>query len=45
MTFQVSDVQITARRLRRLALLHGLVSFLYSTVIIALTVNIAASLL
>ena len=45
MTFQVSDVQITARRLRRLAMLHGLVSFLYNTVIIALTVNIAAGLL
>ena len=45
MTFQVSDVQITGRRLRRLALLHGLVSFLYNTVIIALTVNIAAGLL
>jgi uncharacterized membrane protein len=45
MTFQVSDVQITARRVRRLALLHGLVSFLYNTVIIALTVNIAAGLL
>ncbi len=45
MTFQVSDVQITARRLRRLALLHGLVSFLFNTVIVALTVNIAAGLL
>jgi uncharacterized membrane protein len=45
MTFQVSDVQITARRLRRLALLHGLVSFLYNTIIVALTVNIAAGLL
>jgi uncharacterized membrane protein len=45
MTFQVSDVQITARRLRRLATLHGLIGFLYNTVIIALTVNIAASLL
>lgn len=45
MTFQVSDVQITASRLRRLALLHGLVSFLYNTVIVALTVNIAAGLL
>jgi uncharacterized membrane protein len=45
MTFQVSDVQITGRRLRQLALLHGLVSFLYNTVIIALTVNIAAGLL
>jgi len=45
MTFQVSDVEITARRLRRLALLHGLVSFLYNTIIVALTVNIASGLL
>ncbi len=45
MTFQVSDVQITARRLRRLALLHGMLSFLFNTVIVALTVNIAAGLL
>ncbi len=44
MTFQVSDVQITARKMRRLALLHGLLSFLFNTVILALTVNIAASL-
>jgi uncharacterized membrane protein len=45
MTFQVSDVQITSRKLRRLATLHGLLSFLFNTVIIALTVNIGASLL
>lgn len=45
MTFQVSDVQITNRRLRRLTLLHGVVSFLFNTVIVALTVNIAAGLL
>ena len=45
MTFQVSDVQITGRRLRRLALLHGLLSFLFNTVIVALTVNIAAGML
>ena len=45
MTFQVSDVQITSRKLRRLATLHGLVGFLYNTVILALTVNIAAGLL
>ncbi len=45
MTFQVSDVQITSRKLRRLALVHGLLSFLFNTVIVALTVNIAASLL
>ena len=45
MTFQVSDVQITSRKLRRLATAHGLLSFLFDTVIVALTVNIAASLL
>ena len=45
MTFQVSDVQVTSRRLRRLVLLHGLLSFLFNTVIVALTVNIAAGLL
>ena len=44
MTFQVSDVQITARKLRRLAALHGLLSFMFNTVIVALTVNIAAGL-
>jgi uncharacterized membrane protein len=45
MTFQVSDVDITARKIRRLATLHGFVGFLFNTVILALTVNIAASLL
>ncbi len=45
MTFQVSDVQITARKLRRLATLHGLLGFLFNTVIIALTVNLASGLL
>ena len=42
MTFQVSDVQITSRKLRRLATLHGLISFLFNTIIVALTVNLAA---
>jgi len=45
MTFQVSDVQITSRKLRRLAAVHGLLSFMFNTVILALTVNIAASFL
>lgn len=45
MTFQVSDVEITSRKLRRLATVHGLIGFLFNTVIVALTVNIAASLL
>lgn len=45
MTFQVSDVQITSRHLRRLATLQGFLSFVFNTVILALTVNIAAGLL
>jgi uncharacterized membrane protein len=45
MTFQVSDVQISARKFRRMASVHGLLSFLFNTVIVALTVNLAAGLL
>jgi len=44
MTFQVSDVQITSRQLRRLVLMHSLVSFVYNTVIVALTINTVAGL-
>ncbi len=44
MTFQVSDVQITSRKLRRLATIQGLLSFLFNTVIFALSVNLAAGL-
>ncbi len=45
MTFQVSDVQISSRKLRRLATVHGLLGFLFNTVILALSVNIGASLM
>jgi uncharacterized membrane protein len=45
MTFQVSDVQITSRKLRRLATVHGFLSFMFSTVVLALTVNLAAALI
>jgi uncharacterized membrane protein len=45
MTFQVSDVEVTSRKLRRLATLHGFLGFLFNTVILALTVNLAAGLL
>lgn len=44
MTFQVSDVQITSKTLRRLALMHGMLSFGYNTVIVALTINVVAGL-
>jgi uncharacterized membrane protein len=44
MTFQVSDIQITGRALRRFALMHGVLAFFFNVVIIALTVNIVAGL-
>ena len=43
MTFQVSDVQISAKALRRLAMWHGLISFGYNTIMSALTINVIAS--
>ncbi|WP_338876056.1 DUF1345 domain-containing protein [Spirosoma sp. SC4-14] len=39
MTSQVSDVAITSKRIRRAALIHGVLSFLFNTIIIALTVG------
>ena len=44
MTFQVSDVQITSNKLRRMAMWHGLLSFGYNTIMIALTINLIAGL-
>ncbi len=44
MTCQVSDVQITSRRIRRLALMHGLLSFSFNTVILVITLNLASGL-
>ena len=45
MTFQTSDVQITNRALRRQTLAHAVLSFFFNTVILALSINIAAGLL
>ncbi len=45
MTSQVSDVQTTSRYMRRLALIHGILSFFFNTTIVAMTINIIASLL
>jgi len=44
MTFQVSDVEISSRRIRRLTLLHSIISFIFNTVIVALTINALAGL-
>jgi uncharacterized membrane protein len=45
MTFQVSDTNLTAKRIRRTALRQGLISYLFGAVIISLVINIVASLL
>ncbi len=43
MTFQVSDVQVTNRLIRRLVVAHGALSFVFNTAILAVTVNLATS--
>ena len=43
MTAQVSDVGITDKVIRRTATVHGIISFLFNTALLALMVNIAAS--
>jgi uncharacterized membrane protein len=45
MTFQVSDTDLTAKRVRRVALQHALLSFVFGAVILAITVNSVAGLL
>ncbi|MEY2480887.1 MAG: hypothetical protein QOI04_1814 [Verrucomicrobiota bacterium] len=45
MTFQVSDVVITAREFRHLVLLHGMLAFAFNTVILALMINTVTTLL
>jgi uncharacterized membrane protein len=44
MTAQVSDVQVLTMPMRRLVMFHGIVSFFYNTVLLALSVNIVVSL-
>jgi len=44
MTSQVSDISIESRSLRRLALVHGVLSFIFNTAILALSINIIAGL-
>ncbi len=45
MTFQVSDTDLTTKKIRRIALLHALTSYLFGAVIVGLVINIVASLL
>jgi len=45
MTCQVSDVQITSRRMRRITLVHSVLSFGFNTMILALLINTVSGLL
>jgi uncharacterized membrane protein len=44
MTFQVSDTDLTAKRIRRSALEHALLSFVFGAVILGITINIVGAL-
>jgi uncharacterized membrane protein len=44
MTFQVSDVEISSRKIRRLTLFHSLLAFVLNTFVVALTINLIAGL-
>lgn len=43
MTFQVADTNISDRGIRRAVLRHALISFIYNTIIIGLSINLFAS--
>jgi uncharacterized membrane protein len=45
MTFQVSDTDISKRKIRRAAIQHALLSYLFGSVIVAITVSTIAVLL
>lgn len=44
MCFQTSDVNITNKKMRRIALWHSLISFIFNAVIIAVTINLIAGI-
>jgi uncharacterized membrane protein len=45
MTFQVSDTDLQAKPIRRSAIRHALLSYAFGAIIVAITINIVASLL
>ena len=45
MTSQLSDVQVTSREMRRLTLVHSVMSFGFNMLILALSINVVAGLL
>jgi uncharacterized membrane protein len=44
MTFQVSDTELRSREMRKAALRHALLSYVFGTVIVASTINLVAGL-
>jgi uncharacterized membrane protein len=44
-TFQVSDVEVVGRRIRRFVLVHGILSFVFNVTIVTLAVNIGSDLI
>jgi uncharacterized membrane protein len=45
MTSQVSDVAVTSRRMRRLTLIHATLAFVFNIAVLALSINIIASVI
>lgn len=45
MTAQTADVSIRDRRVRRFALLHGIIAFVYNTAIVAMSIGLVTTLL
>ena len=45
MTFQVSDTDLTSKEIRRAAIRHAMLSYLFGVVVVAITINVVASLL
>jgi uncharacterized membrane protein len=45
MTYQVSDTTLKTHEIRRTALRHALLSYVFGTVIVAVTINVVATLL
>jgi uncharacterized membrane protein len=43
MTSQVSDVAVTSRQMRRLTLAHNTLAFVFNIAVLALSINIIAS--
>lgn len=43
-TYQVSDVSVTSKLIRKIVMVHGLLSFFMNTFVVALTINIVAGM-